>query len=201
MKNINYIINGVLALAVVILFVLQFTGKKESGVTKTFTAEESASGLLPIAYVNVDSLLLNYNYSKDLNEIIIKKQENSRASVNQKLRSLQTEMQDFQRKVENNAFLTRERAEQEQARLMKKQQELQDFDNRLAQELVSEQQRLNEQLRDTLVSQLRVYNKDKGYLVILSNTMGDNILLAGDAYDITKEVIEYLNKNYAPASK
>ena len=201
MKNINYIINGVLALAVVILFVLQFTGKKESGVTKTFTAEESASGLLPIAYVNVDSLLLNYNYSKDLNEIIIKKQENSRASVNQKLRSLQTEMQDFQRKVENNAFLTRERAEQEQARLMKKQQELQDFDNRLAQELVSEQQRLNEQLRDTLVSQLRGYNKDKGYQVILSNTMGDNILLAGDAYDITKEVIEYLNKNYAPASK
>jgi len=201
MKNINYIINGVLALAVVILFVLQFTGKKESGVTKTFTAEESASGLLPIAYVNVDSLLLNYNYSKDLNEIIIKKQENSRASVNQKLRSLQTEMQDFQRKVENNAFLTRERAEQEQARLMKKQQELQDFDNRLAQELVSEQQRLNEQLRDTLVSQLRVYNKDKGYQVILSNTMGDNILLAGDTYDITKEVIEYLNKNYAPASK
>ena len=201
MKNINYIINGVLALAVVILFVLQFTGKKESGVTKTFTAEESASGLLPIAYVNVDSLLLNYNYSKDLNEIIIKKQENSRASVNQKLRSLQTEMQDFQRKVENNAFLTRERAGQEQARLMKKQQELQDFDNRLAQELVSEQQRLNEQLRDTLVSQLRVYNKDKGYQVILSNTMGDNILLAGDAYDITKEVIEYLNKNYAPASK
>ena len=201
MKNINYIINGVLALAVVILFVLQFTGKKESGVTKTFTAEESASGLLPIAYVNVDSLLLNYNYSKDLNEIIIKKQENSRASVNQKLRALQTEMQDFQRKVENNAFLTRERAEQEQARLMKKQQELQDFDNRLAQELVSEQQRLNEQLRDTLVSQLRVYNKDKGYQVILSNTMGDNILLAGDAYDITKEVIEYLNKNYAPASK
>lgn len=201
MKNINYIINGVLALAVVILFVFQFTGKKESGVTKTFTAEESASGLLPIAYVNVDSLLLNYNYSKDLNEIIIKKQENSRASVNQKLRSLQTEMQDFQRKVENNAFLTRERAEQEQARLMKKQQELQDFDNRLAQELVSEQQRLNEQLRDTLVSQLRVYNKDKGYQVILSNTMGDNILLAGDAYDITKEVIEYLNKNYAPASK
>ena len=201
MKNINYIINGVLALAVVILFVLQFTGKKESGVTKTFTAEESASGLLPIAYVNVDSLLLNYNYSKDLNEIIIKKQENSRASVNQKLRALQVEMQDFQRKVENNAFLTRERAEQEQNRLVKKQQELQDFDSRLAQELVAEQQRLNEQLRDTLVSQLKVYNKDKGYQVILSNTMGDNILLAGDSYDITQEVIEYLNKNYAPASK
>ena len=201
MKNINYIINGVLALAVVILFVLQFTGKKESGVTRTFTAEENASGLLPIAYVNVDSLLLNYNYSKDLNEIIIKKQENSRASVNQKLRALQVEMQDFQRKVENNAFLTRERAEQEQNRLVKKQQELQDFDSRLAQELVAEQQRLNEQLRDTLVSQLKVYNKDKGYQVILSNTMGDNILLAGDSYDITREVIEYLNKNYAPASK
>ena len=45
-------------------------------------------------------LLLNYNYSKDLNEIILKKQENSRANITQKARSLQGEMQDFQRKVE-----------------------------------------------------------------------------------------------------
>ena len=201
MKNINYVINGVLAVAIVILFIMQFSGKKETNVTRTFAPAGDTTGLLPIAYVNVDSLLLNYNYSKDLNEIILKKQENSRANITQKARSLQSEMQDFQRKVENNAFLTRERAEQEQQRLLKKQEELQTLDNRLAQELMQEQQKLNEQLRDTVVSQLKTFNKDRGYQVVFSNTVGDNILLAGDAYDITTELLEYLNKSYSSPSK
>ncbi len=203
MKNINYVINGVLAVAVVILFVMQFTGKKESSVTRTFTngGDTTSASVLPIAYVNVDSLLQNYNYSKDLNEIILKKQENSRANITQKARTLQSEMQDFQRKVENNAFLTRERAEQEQQRLLNKQQELQNLDNQLAQELMQEQQKLNEQLRDTVVAQLKAFNKDKGFQVVFSNTMGDNILFAGETYDITRELIDYLNRNYSSPAK
>lgn len=201
MKNINYVINGVLAVAIVILFVMQFSGKKESNVTRTFTSSGDSTALLPIAYVNVDSLLSNYNYSKDLNEIILKKQENSRANITQKARSLQSEMQDFQRKVENNAFLTRERAEQEQQRLMNKQQELQNLDNQLSQELMQEQQKLNEQLRDTVVSQLKAFNQGKGFQVVFSNTMGDNILFAGEAYDITSGLLEYLNKNYSSPAK
>lgn len=198
MKNINYVINGVLAVAVVILFIMQFSGKKESTVTKTFASEEGDSiNLLPIAYVNVDSLLLNYNYFKDLNEQLLKKEENSRANVTQQARNLQTEVQEFYRKMENNAFLTRERAEQEQQRLMKKEQELKDLDAKLTQELLGERQKLNEQLRDTVVSKLKVYNKEKGYQVIFSNTAEDNILLAGDAYDITNELIDLLNKSYS----
>ena len=110
-------------------------------------------------------------------------------------------MQDFQRKVENNAFLTRERAEQEQQRLLNKQQELQNLDNQLAQELMQEQQKLNEQLRDTVVSQLKAFNLGRGYQVVFSNTVGDNILLAGDSYDITGELLEYLNKNYSSPAK
>ena len=160
MKNINYVINGVLAVAVVILYIMQFSGKKESSVTRTFASAGDTTALLPIAYVNVDSLLLNYNYSKDLNEIILKKQENSRANITQKARSLQGEMQDFQRKVENNA-----------------------------------------QLRDTVVSQLKAFNLGRGYQVVFSNTVGDNILLAGDSYDITGELLEYLNKNYSSPAK
>lgn len=106
-------------------------------------------------------------------------------------------MEEFQRKITNNAFLTRERAEQEQQRLVNKRQELQDLDTRLSQELMTEQQKLNEQLRDSIVSQLKIFNKNKGFEIILSNTSGDNILLANDAYNITAELLEYLNKNYA----
>ena len=196
MKNINYVINGVLAVAVVILFIMQFSDKKESTVTKTFASGEGdTTNLLPIAYVNVDSLLLNYNYFKDLNEQLLKKEENSRANVTQQARNLQNEVQEFYRKAENNAFLTRERAQQEQERLMKKEQK--DLDAKLSQDLLMERQKLNEQLRDTVVSKLKVYNKEKGYQVIFSNTAEDNILLAGDAYDITNELIDLLNKSYS----
>lgn len=201
MKNVNYVINGVLAVAVVILFVMQFSNKKETNVSRTFTTDSTSTGVLPIAYVNVDSLLLNYNYSKDLNERILKRQEDSRANITQKARALQSEMQDFQRKVENNAFLTRERAEQEQRRLLTKQEELQNLDNQLANELMQEQQKLNEQLRDTVVAQLKTFNKDHSFQVVFSNTVGDNILLAEDVYDITAELIEYLNKNYVSPAK
>lgn len=198
MKNINYVINGVLAVAVVILFVMQFSGGKEKNVSKALASGESvAEGLLPIAYVNVDSLLLNYNYFKDLNEQLLKKEENSRANVTQQARNLQNEVQEFYRKAENNAFLTRERMQQEQERLMKKEQELKDLDAKLTQELLVERQKLNEQLRDTIVSTLKVYNKEKKYQMVFSNTAEDNILIAGEAYDITKEMIDLLNKSYS----
>ncbi|MDR1402908.1 MAG: OmpH family outer membrane protein [Tannerellaceae bacterium] len=202
MKNINYVISGILAVAVIILFVMQFTGKKETKTERAaFTSEGDSTGLLPVAYVDMDSLLLNYNYYNDLLEIIMKKQENSRANINQQANKLQTEIQDFERKWNNNAFLTTERAQQEQQRLMRKQQELQELDNHLARELMEEQQKLTEQLRDSLLTQLKVYNQDKRYQIIFSSRSTDVILLAAEAYNITDEILTYLNKNYSPSVK
>jgi outer membrane protein len=199
MKNINYILNGVLAVAVIILFIMQFTGKKAQDSAKPFPASDgSLPALLPVAYVNMDSLLQSYNYYKDLNEIIVRKEENARANVNQQGSQLQSEIQDFERKINNNAFLTRERAEQEQQRLLKKRQELEALDNRLTQDLMAEHQRLLEQLRDSLSAQLRIFNQEKKYQIIFSNISSDNILLADDIFNITNELIIYLNKNYSP---
>lgn len=202
MKNINYVISGVLAVAVIILFIMQFTGKKDADTARTtFTSEGDSTGQLPVAYVDMDSLLLNYNYYNDLLEVIMKKQENSRANINQQANRLQTEIQDFERKLQNNAFLTRERAEQEQQRLMRKQQELQELDNRLARELMEEQQKLTEQLRDSLLTQLSVYNQEKKFQIIFSSRSTDVILLAEDVYNITDEILSYLNKSYSPSVK
>ena len=201
MKNdVNYVIQGILAIAVIILFVMYFSGKK-SGTPALSTTTESGEQIagFPVAYINVDSLLLKYNFSIDLNEQILKKQENARANYTQKARSLQSEAEEFQYKLQNGAFATRERAEQEQQRLMKKQQELQELDSRLTQELMEQTQAMNEQLRDTVVHYLKQYNQDKGYQIIFSNTAGSPIFLADDAYNITNEIVEYLNKRYSGA--
>ncbi|MDO4704121.1 OmpH family outer membrane protein [Tannerella sp.] len=199
-NNVNYVIQGILAIAVIILFVMYFSGKK-SGTPALNTTTESGEQIagFPVAYINVDSLLLKYNFSIDLNEQILKKQENARANYTQKARSLQSEAEEFQYKLQNGAFATRERAEQEQQRLMKKQQELQELDSRLTQELMEQTQAMNEQLRDTVVHYLKQYNQNKGYQIIFSNTAGSPIFLADDAYNITNEIVEYLNKRYSGA--
>lgn len=201
MKNISYVINGVLALAVIFLYIQTFSAKKAISEKQTVVPGESVSEGLPVAYVNIDSLFTNYNYSKDLNEIFIQQQENARANVMQQARVLDADVKTFQKNYENNAFLSTERAQQEEQRLVKKRQELQDLDNRLSAELMEKQQKMNEQLRDTIVSQLQEYNKDKNYQIIFSNVMGDNILLADKKYDITTDVIEFLNKRYSPTVK
>jgi outer membrane protein len=198
MKNINLITNGILLIAVIVLFALHFSGNKKSATQSEATAVGDSVKFtkLPIAYVNVDSLLINYSFAKDLNEALLRKQEGSRASLNEKAKVLQAEMGDFQKKVDNNAFLSRDRAEAEQRRLMGKQQEFEQMKERLSSELMVQQQKMNEQLRDTINAFLKEYNKEKNYHLIISNTMFDNILYAKESYNITKEVVEQLNERY-----
>ena len=170
--------------------------------TDTATAPEAAKldgqSLMPIAVVNVDSILSQYTFAKESNEKLIKKQEDSRVNINTKARQLQNEMVDFQRKLENNAFLSRERAEQESRRLQQKEADLQQLDRQLSQELVTEQHKLSTQLRDSINAAIKALNKDNKYHLVLStNSLNDNILYSAPEYDITGDVIKYLNTNYS----
>lgn len=154
-------------------------------------------GTLSIAYVNIDSLLVNYNYSKDLQEKFMRKAEANQATINQQGRKLEDEMRDFQYKLENNAFFNQDRARSEQERLLKKQQEFQELNQRLSAEMMKEQNEMNKLLSDSIMSQVREWNRIHGrYQLILSNAGNDNLLYADEAFDITKQVVEYLNSKY-----
>jgi outer membrane protein len=193
MNKVQIVINVVLVAAVAALFVIVLSGKKQ-GETPTAAVEQSE--VLPIAYLITDSLLVNYVFAQEANEKLMKKQEDARLKLNTKARTLQNEMADFQRKLENNAFLSRERAEKEQQRLIKKQQELQELEAKLTEDIMIENQKLNIQLADTLTNFLQEFNADGRYHVILSNSAKDNVLMAAESYNITSEVIKQLNARY-----
>ena len=195
-EKIHYAIEAALAVAVIILFVLQFTGSNNSSdTTVTFTNEGSDMEIMSVAYIDIDSLS-SYNYSIDLTEIITKDYENTRAKLAEQYRKFQTEYEDFQRKVETGSFLSRERAEGEAQRLAKKQEDLQKLEAQYAQELDEKQFRLREKLRQTINVQLIEYNKSKGYHFIFGK-FGDNMLYSNEIYNITTEVLDYLNRQYA----
>ena len=155
----------------------------------------SASGELKIAYVEVDSLMSQYQFCKDFTMILQKKGNNARNTLTAKQKQLQTAAANFQQKVQNNGFTSREQAASVQAAIERQGQDLQELQARLGSELDAETAKYNQALRDSLQNFLRDYNKSKKYDLILSKA-GDNILLASKRYDITQDVINGLNKRY-----
>ena len=150
---------------------------------------------LKIAYVEVDSLMSQYNFCKDFSLVLQKKSNNARNTLNSKGQQLQAAVNNFQHKMNNNGFTSREQAATVQAAIQRQQEDLQELQNRLASELDAETAKYNEALRDSLQSFLKVYNKTKKYDLIMSKA-GDNILFADKKHDITKDVINGLNKRY-----
>lgn len=207
MKNFNTIALAILALAVIGLYILQFTCKESAQNTQQSVAlvpdsvvnqtpTDSLNSTFPIAYINVDSFLLNYEYAKKLNETLLKKQDKSSKELVSAQKKLQAELEVFQQKYQSGGFLSKESFEQEQTRLYKKDQELQALEQRLAQDLISEQQKMNMRLRDSINSFFEFYNADKRFKLILSNTDADNILYAEPMLNITADVVFVMNQRY-----
>src|SRR5574344_1200298 len=160
----------------------------------------TSNGGTRIAYVEVDSLMSQYKFCKDYSLILQKKSNNARNTLSQKGAQLQAAAANFQQKMNNNGFASREQAAAVQNAIQRQQQDLQELQQRLESELASETNKYNEALRDSLQHFLKVYNKDKKYDLILSKA-GDNILYSSKKNDITQDVVNGLNKNYKPTGK
>ncbi|MCR5577786.1 MAG: OmpH family outer membrane protein [Prevotella sp.] len=163
------------------------------------SSDTAASGM-KIAIIEVDSLMTQYTFAKDYSVTLERKSNNARNTLTQKGNALQAAVNNFQQKLNNNGFQSREQAASVQNAIQRQQNDLQALQARLENELASETAKFNEALRDSLQNFLLVYNKDKKYDLILSKA-GDNILYAETKYDITQDVINGLNKRYKPAAK
>ncbi len=206
MNKIQIIINSVLCAAVVALFIVFFTVTPR---TKKPVSQEVVvdSELLPIAIINTDSILKHYVLAVESTDKLMSAYETSTVQLDSKAKAFQKEYEtfqrdvmDFQRKLEANAFLSRERAESEQKRLqdkeqqlMKKQQDLENLRQKLSNDFMAQQNELTLQLADSVQQYLREYNADGHYHLILNDAAVMN-KVAG--YDITQDVIDGLNARY-----
>lgn len=198
MKKSIFIINVILVLAVAVLFVIVLNDDKNSTIVEDKSSNEELKDH-GIVYINIDSLIINYEYARKLSEDLLRKEESSRADFNERARVFQQDMMEFQRKLQNNGFLSLERAQNEENRLREKEMELQELNNRLSNELMQQQERMNQELRDTITLFLDSYCREKSHRLVLSNTLGDNILYAEPMFDITTDVVRLLNIRYAEA--
>ncbi|MBO5173150.1 MAG: OmpH family outer membrane protein [Bacteroidaceae bacterium] len=168
---------------------------KETGNTETAeTAEAEATGLR-IAYVELDSLMSQYQLYKDYEEVLTRKGTDIQNTLAQKQRKLESSATAMQRKYENNGFQTRDELERAQQSLQQQEMELQQLAAKLNNEFNEEQARINQEARDSIQAFLKIYNQTKKYDYVMIKA-GDNLLIANPKYNITKDIVTGLNKRY-----
>lgn len=196
MKNLSIVSNVLLGIAV---FAISFSGctpQNTSTVSGGSSSPASHGGAARIVYINTDSLMSKYLLAIELNEAFLKTQEERRTELNVKAKSLDQEANEFQRKLQNNGFLSEARALDARDQLMVKQENLRRLQQEMIDKTAREQNDLNKQLFDKLTVCLAEFNKEKGFDIVLSTQVGGNVLFAVDGYDITKEVVNRLNEEY-----
>lgn len=193
MKKIYFLALG----AMIALNACNNNKEAETETEEVTPVEQDGTGL-KVAYIEIDSLMSQYQFCTDYNLLLNQKGDNAAKLLQQKQRALQQHAAELQKKYESNGFTTRDELERAQNQLAKEQQDLAELDQRLTSELAAENAKLNAELRDSIQAFLKVYNKTKKYDYIMSK-LGDNLLWANKKYDITKEVIAGLNKRYKKA--
>ena len=109
-------------LAVALLLIWQLTRPGEDVETPGQTTEERApSG--NIAYVEIDSIILNFDMYFDLREDLMAKQQSSESELNTRGRQYETGARDYEDKV-RKGLVTRATAAQMEQDLLQQQQEL-----------------------------------------------------------------------------
>lgn len=170
-------------------------GKKAEAEEETNVAPSTPNSGLRIAYVEVDSLMTQYQFCKDYSEVLATEYANIQKELAGKQRALQQSAATVQKNYETAVYKTQEDLQRAQAGLARQEQDLAQLSDRLSGEFANSQAAYNEEMRDSIQAFLKDYNKGKKFDYILSKG-GDNMLYANPAYDITKEVIDGLNKRY-----
>ena len=181
--------------AVATALTLGSCAKKGNSSTTAESGTQAATGTQKSGYVEIDTLMSQYNFCKDYTLLMNKKGENIRTTLANKERALQQKAAELQRKYESNGFTTRDELEGAQMAIAKQQQDLQALNDQLMNEFAMEQAKFNNQLRDSIQAFLKEYNKDKKFDFIISKA-GDNLLIANPEYDVTEDIVKGLNSRY-----
>ncbi len=210
MKNLSLIINGVLAIAVAILFYQvhslknRATGSSSDGGTekteiKPLVVSNTTLADSKIAYVNTDSINEHYQYIADFTKVI----RNKKASLESQMQSMtakfQSEYEAFQQSAQAGVAPQSE-LQKQQASLERQQQELANKElqmQNLGIELEEKNMELNKSVKDYLQ---KINNGRFDYILSYSDLM-PTILLTNPKLDITTEVLKGINEEYNTKKK
>lgn len=190
MKNASLALNAVLLVAVAGLYFLHFSVKSSASST---TDSTGTVGGKPIVYVNSDSLLTQYDFFKDAQKAFEQKRTQLDLDINTRGTVLQRKIQQFQQTA--GGMIAAE-AQALQLRLQKEGNDFEQYRQKAANDLAQEEAKKNEELYNNISNYIKKYNRENGYHFVLGYSKGGGILFANPDLDVTKKIIDGLNKEY-----
>jgi outer membrane protein len=196
MKRLPLVLNIVLALAVVALYILHFTGIGASKKIKTEAGLAAGNNNgSSIYYVQIDSVISNFNMAKDLSGELETNYKSSEAALQSKQATYQKDVNDYQYKVQRG-LVTRSDAQGIEQQLYAKQQDLLKLQQDLSTEINEKQAVMNRQVINAIMEYMKENSALFNYKYVLGTSFGGNILYANDSLDITKTIVTGLNEKY-----
>lgn len=171
--------------------------KKEE--SKPAPAAKTATAALPnYRYVDLDTILNNYNLAKDYNEQMMRMQNNLESEARKHESSLQAQANQMQKKYQNNGYLSEEQFKNDQQRLNNMQADAQKKMGSLQQNFAETAEKLQKEVNDSIEAFIEDYNAKRGYDAIFFKAATLHI---NPALDITREVVDGLNARYNKVKK
>jgi outer membrane protein len=205
MRNIQNIALIVLALAVAFLLYKQFSAPSVSvetpdgkiGTTpKKITLEVDSNNTYgAVAFVNTDTLFEKFENFKRTRAAFQKKKDQAEAELGGKMRALEMEYMDIQKKIQAGTMTETLIKDAEQT-MMRKQQEIAALREERMGQLMDEEKRLSDKLNDQIFNYMQDYAPRHGLKYVLGYTRGGGILYAADSLDITPAILDGLNEKY-----
>jgi outer membrane protein len=198
--NSNTLLGLVLLAGLVALYVLYFIGSTGSEKNVPMQVQKALGRSLSVAYVNIDSLNVRYEYVNILRRDLESTGKKLQAELMAEQSALEKEGAEFQRQVSANT-ISEEKAKQVYEQLMQKSTLLDQKKQRYTQQVANQEMNMNVQLVDSVTSFLKRFNKQYRFDYILGYKTGGEILMANDTLDITQPVLDALNKEYRQRKK
>jgi len=206
-QRISLILNGVLAIAVIVLYFLHFNGQKSSStqLDATDTIQESSLVLdsLPnlgsnsgaIAFIDFEELTKKYKFYKDG---ISNLERDFQKKESEFVKKQQTYEENVARYQQMAAGFTAEVREKRERDLMEEEQKLVELRDRLRDDLADKQENFNKEFLNKIDGYLKVLSKEKNYSYVFTYIKGNpaTIVYAKDTLNISSQVIHALNEQY-----
>jgi outer membrane protein len=191
MKNLSSALNILLLVAVAVLFYLVLGTKGEpTQEAKVVTLPSAASEGLSVAYVNMDSLQVYYNYYKELMEEFQAEAKGAEEALLKKQSVFQENVKIFEEKAptmsQQEFEYYRNDLEQTRGKMMQDQQEVE-------RSLMGREQELMLLMKNEVDSVLNMIKTENHLDFVFTYPLGSGLLYADDSYDITPLVTEKLN--------
>lgn len=201
MKRLPLILNIVLAVAVIALYVLHFTGlgasKKNQPAAGLITGIADGSDIF---YVQIDSVISKFDMATDLSGELETKYKSSEAALKTRQEAYQKDVNDYQYKAQRG-LITRTDAQNIEQQLYNKQQDLLKLQQDLSNEINEKQTVMNRQVINAIMEYLKENSAQFNYKYVLGTSFGGNILYANDSLDITGNIVKGLNDKYQKNKK